>query len=808
MLTVAVTLLAVTIPISDLFSDDSDNLAGAVIDSGNIRYEIISSSPATVRVYDCLTEPSGAISIPSAVSGYTVVEIGNGLTGPFYGKEGLTSIILPTTVKTINAGSFSGCINLTTVTNMSGVKTIGVNAFYNCVKLTTGTLDAATSIGVSAFQNCNALTAVTAPALTSLGDSAFYDCDLLNNISMPLLTTVPPNAFYNSVKVTTVNISSATSIQTAAFQNCNGIQRAAATAGTGNITVGNVLTVGDNAFYNCDSLASVILPKATSIGNSAFYNCPVLTDFTADKAVSLGTYSLYMGRFTDLYLPEVKIIGEQAFGGCNILVRLSIPAATTIGADVFYGCSSVKILDARSVPIATNSVFAWLTNLEEVDISGATSYSPDAFWYYQDGYVSSLKKIIAPGLTSLPEHAFNLYKNLEYADVRGAADIGDGAFYFLTKLNTVITDSAVSVGDTAFYGCSSLRSIDLPLADSVGEMAFYASGLFSVNAPNLKTIGKGGFQGCGYLSDVELPSVRTIGDSAFLYCGSLTAMDLPVSLTRIGNDAFQFTGLRSITIPVDADIGIGAFGGLTSMVKTFYVGADKVSAANNGGEISLTITPTDGQTVYYVTARTAKTGGTIMQTAGSLNSWTYNAGGVSDIYVTVSYGVILFDANDNTGTIQPVGELKGSTVKLPGTGLFSRARYIQIMWNTAADGSGQRYSFGQQITMPIGELELYAVWVPELAGSIETANEVDLNTVTAPTAAFAIDITVSDNTIRAVTVLSSCAGYSNGVLTVQLNNGTGLLNVSLFVVYEDHNGVISFVTWVFRIFVIPMLVAV
>ena len=49
-----------------------------------------------------------------------------------------------------------------------------------------------------------------------------------------------------------------------------------------NVTIGNSVTsIGNEAFYYCKSLTSVIIPDSvTSIGSFAFYNCSSLTSVT------------------------------------------------------------------------------------------------------------------------------------------------------------------------------------------------------------------------------------------------------------------------------------------------------------------------------------------------------------------------------------------------------------------------------------------------------------------------------------------------------------------------------------------------
>lgn len=84
-----------------------------------------------------------------------------------------------------------------------------------------------------------------------------------------------------------------------------------------------VTTVGDGAFYNCDSLTSVIIPDSvTSIGSQAFYVCSNLTSVTMGSSVTA--------------------IGEGAFAGCRSLTGLTIPdSVTSIGNWAFSYCTGL-----------------------------------------------------------------------------------------------------------------------------------------------------------------------------------------------------------------------------------------------------------------------------------------------------------------------------------------------------------------------------------------------------------------------------------------------------------------------------------
>ena len=229
----------------------------------------------------------------------------------------------------------------------------------------------------------------------------------------------------------------------------------------------SVTSIGKYAFFCCTSLTSVTIPDSvTSIGRFAFSNCTSLTSVTIpDSVTSIGEYAFYYCKsLTSMTIPDsVTSISSSTFASCTSLTSVTIPnSVTSIGEYAFYDCKS---LTSVTIPGSVTSIglyaFASCTSLTGIWVAeGNSHYANDASGVLFNKDKTTL--VQCPG-------AFAAYTIPD-----SVTSIGEWAFYWCTSLTSVtIPDSVTSIGDNTFDHCTSLTSVTIPDGvTSIGWRAF------------------------------------------------------------------------------------------------------------------------------------------------------------------------------------------------------------------------------------------------------------------------------------------------------------------------------------------------
>ena len=132
-------------------------------------------------------------------------------------------------------------------------------------------------------------------------------------------------------------------------------------------------------------------------------------------------------------------------------------------------------------------------------------------------------------------------------------------------------------------GLDSVYSIRKGVKVIANNAFYFCESLVNINIPNSVTsIGDWTFNGRESLTNINLPdSMTSIGYRAFSGCHSLTSINIPYGVTSIGEGAFEgCASLKSINIPDSVtSIGEGAFEGCASL-KSINI-PDSVTSIGN-----------------------------------------------------------------------------------------------------------------------------------------------------------------------------------------------------------------------------------
>lgn len=578
-----------------------------------------------------------SITIPSSVqyigssaftncSGLTSVSIPSTVTTidsyAFYNCTGLTSVTIES--GTIGNDAFSNCSNLTSVTIGEGVTSINGLAFDEDTNITTvvfnavnctdvsgqrygqGTVyafpssitsftfgDNVTTIPTGLCLDMSKLTSISIPAsVTTIGEYAFAGCVNAGSITIPnTVSTIGWNAFEN---VRHISYYGGASDSPWEALSMNGfvdgdyvysdpsMETVIGYIGQGgDITIpSNVLTIGENAFLQCNSITSVNIPNSvTEIMHNAFLACNGMTSVViGDGVTSIGDYAFsYCDNLASVnFGNNVESIGGNAFYDCKSLASIVLPNSVTyLGSGAFSQCTGLTSVTLGSgLTVINTSTFYNDTNLTSINLTGVTEIGSSAF-----ADCNNLTSVEIPNAV-IRSSAFSNCTGLTEVQL-GCQRVYNSAFYGCTNLNTLtILDGVTTIEYNAFYGCNNLTSVTIGSGlSSIGSDAFGDCNVVSylnyncpANIPasfankynlttvvignNVTSIPSGAFQNATNLSRVTIGnSVASIGDNAFRYCSSIdTIVALPSTAPTLGDNVFQGTPSTKVVVTTcDAD---------------------------------------------------------------------------------------------------------------------------------------------------------------------------------------------------------------------------------------------------------------
>ncbi len=390
-------------------------------------FDLVGSSAYSVRAAN--TSISGDIDIPQTYNGKPVVVIQN---SGFKDCSSLTSILIPSSIKSIGINAFENCSNITEITIPEGVTLIGNNTFKGCVKLASASFPTSIeSFGANAFAGCTSLTSIVLPKnIQEIGANAFANCSKLATIEVfgDTPATLKIGVFPSNVSKIYVKPSLVSTYKTSWAEYKDKI------VGFTQCTITYNLNGGTNNNKNITSFLKIDLPVklyAPTKENADFLGWYTTSDFSGEKVSEITTaanvtlYARWDRKMTITYVLNGGVNLSNLTTITDSMLPYTLSDATKSGYN-FIGWFTDAELTRSIYVINTYGDITLYADWEEIN--------PDlVFTLNSDGNSYSVKA--------------------RSTDISGEVKIP--ATYKRLPVTTL-------PGDTAFRGCSKITALFIP----------------------------------------------------------------------------------------------------------------------------------------------------------------------------------------------------------------------------------------------------------------------------------------------------------------------------------------------------------
>ena len=513
----------------------------------------------------------------------------------FSGCTNLKTIDLPDTVTEIGAFAFADCTSLKDFTIPDGIKSIGEEAFYNSGITSLVVPESVETIDKLAFSHMANLTNATFPAgcgitfsgcknlktakitgnPTVIDNYMFYECSQLTDFEIPgSVKKIGYAAFYNTALKEAVIPASVTEIDDWAFGECQNLEKAVLPDG--------LKSIGGAAFYECPELTDSNIPDSvTTLGDFAFGWCPKLKDVTIPdtidnfgKCVFVNTPGVTIDTSRKYFVPTVDGIKDLPYTGSEVAqpdMDITVNGVT-LEEDSDYEVSYSSNTEIGTATMDINFKGQYVGHLtrtfnvvqiemsdENITVTGIhnTRYTGKKIVMSKLA-VQAGGRTLTPGTDYTVAYKNNLNPGTAEITIAGKGNytgtvvktfnilILKGSTYIVGTMKYKVTNAATNgKGTVAIMGTVKAKtdrtftSLSVPSAVKIGGITY-----------NVTMVNVGAFSGYTYLKKVVIGNgIKAIGSNAFYGCKSIASIIIGRGVTAIGGKTFYgCSKLASISV--------------------------------------------------------------------------------------------------------------------------------------------------------------------------------------------------------------------------------------------------------------------